>query len=108
MKLPPGLELKSPSLICKLKKSLYGLNQASRQWYSKLSEALHQQGYSHSPNDHSLFLKKNGSSSTIVAVYVEDVLVTGNDTEEILKLKVFLHDKFKIKDLGYLNFFSGN
>ncbi|KAI3700840.1 hypothetical protein L2E82_45479 [Cichorium intybus] len=107
MRLPPGHENTSQSLVCKLKKSLYGLKQASRQWYSKLSEALHQQGYKHSPNDHSLFLKNNGSSLVIVAIYVDDILVTGNNTEDIFKLKAFLHDKFQIKDLGFLNFFLG-
>ena len=80
MKLPPGQEMISPSLVYKLNKSLYGLKQASRQWYSKLSEALHHQGYKHPPNDHSLFFKKDGGSIVVVAIYVDDVLITGNNT----------------------------
>lgn len=96
MRLPPGHEASSSSsLVCKLKKSLYGLRQASRQWYAKLSTALRSKGYSHSPNDYSLFLMKSNSSITIVAVYVDDILVTSDDIGEIQSLKEFLHHEFK-------------
>jgi len=62
MKLPPGITLDVPNAICKLQKSLYGLKQASRQWYAKLNDVLLQQGYVHSENDYSLFCKKQDSS----------------------------------------------
>ena len=48
-----------------------------------------------------------GSHVTYVAVYVDDIMVTGNNQEEIHHLKSFLDSKFKIKDLGHLNFFLG-
>ena len=82
MKLPPGYNVDNPHLVCKLNKYLYGLKQASRQWYAKLTQVLHQQGYVHSKNDYSLFLKKSNGSITIVAVYVDDILVTCNNVEE--------------------------
>lgn len=107
MKPPPGPVLSNPNQVCRLRKSLYGLKQASRQWYSKLSETLHTMGYKNSKNDYSLFLKKMGSSVVFVAVYVDDVIITGNHEEEIQALKKFLDDTFKIKDLGYLNYFLG-
>ncbi|XP_019262933.1 PREDICTED: uncharacterized protein LOC109240718 [Nicotiana attenuata] len=66
MQAPPGLEVHSPGLVCKL--SLYGLK---------------------------------------LAMYVDDVLLTGTDSEEINQLKAFLHDKFKIKDLGQLHYILG-
>ncbi|KAI3758794.1 hypothetical protein L6452_06366 [Arctium lappa] len=107
MKRPKGMLCSNPNFVCKLEKSLYGLKQASRQWYSKLSEALKSKGFLHSKNDYSLFLKKTASSFTIVAVYVDDVIVTGDTNSEIDNLKTFLHDTFKIKDLGQLNYFLG-
>lgn len=51
MKIPPGISTSSSSHVHKLKKPLYDLKQASRQWYSKLSEALRTRGYHNSQND---------------------------------------------------------
>lgn len=107
MKIPLGLKGDFSGKVCKLNKTLYGLKQASRQWYSKLSTALLSQGYSHSLNDYSLFFKKKGSSVVFLGVYVDDIIVTGNDLVAIASLKSFLHRQFKIKDLGTLNYFLG-
>lgn len=90
MKLPLGHSVSTPSLVYRLKKSLYGLRHASRQWYAKLSTSLYSKGYTHSQNDHSLFIKKSNESMVIVVVCVYDILVVGNDNEEIQSLKAFL------------------
>ncbi|XP_019255211.1 PREDICTED: uncharacterized protein LOC109233803 [Nicotiana attenuata] len=107
MEVPQGLAVDRSDLVCKLNKSLYGLKQASRQWYEKLTEALCSKGYTHSLLDYSLFYKKNGGSMVFVAVYVDDVLVTGTDLEEIGTLKRYPHETFRIKDLGRLHYFLG-
>ncbi|XP_019232957.1 PREDICTED: uncharacterized protein LOC109213594 [Nicotiana attenuata] len=62
MQAPPGLEVHSPRLVCKLNRSLYGLKQASRQWYDKLTKVLYLRGYTYSMYDYSLFHRKQGSS----------------------------------------------
>ncbi|KAL8145460.1 hypothetical protein AgCh_003579 [Apium graveolens] len=107
MKPPSGLHLSDSSLVCKLIKSLYGLKQASREWLKKLSAELHSMGYNYSRNDHSLFYKKNGSLILFLAVYVDDILVIGNDTAEITSIKQYLDSVFKIKDLGDLHYLLG-
>ncbi|XP_072071634.1 uncharacterized protein [Arachis hypogaea] len=107
MKLPKGLQCSNPNLVCKLTKSLYGLKQASRQWNIKLSAALADLGFTPSENDHSLFTKSTGTTFTAILVYVDDLVLAGDDLSEIQAVKMFLDDKFKIKDLGLLKFFIG-
>ena len=63
--------------------------------------------YSQSDVDHSLFIRTQGSSFTVVLVYVDDLLIAGNDLTIITDLKTFLADQFKLKDLGTLKYFLG-
>ncbi|GKB81856.1 reverse transcriptase, RNA-dependent DNA polymerase, partial [Tanacetum coccineum] len=95
------------TLVCKLKKYLYSLKQTPRQWFSKLSNALIEFGFTQSKTDYSLFLKKEGSSIRVVLVYVDDLLITRNDQSQIFKLKTHLSSVFHMKDLGELNYFLG-
>ncbi|CAN1266026.1 Retrovirus-related Pol polyprotein from transposon TNT 1-94 [Linum perenne] len=107
MKPPLGLHLDSPNLVCKLNKSLYGLKQASRQWNFKLTEFLQIRGFSQSKADYSLFTKNQNGLFLAVLVYVDDIIMTGNDDQGIQNLKTQLHEKFTIKDIGELKFFLG-
>ena len=105
MKPPPSLSLARSTQVCKLLKSIYCLKQAPRQLYSKLSESLVSLGYIQSLNDYSLTFKKLADSIVFVAIYVDDVLVIGNDEIEISFLKEYFDAQFKIKDLGILHYF---
>nr|XP_033509264.1 uncharacterized protein LOC117274159 [Nicotiana tomentosiformis] len=90
-----------------LNKSLYGLRQASRQWYAKLSSALQSKSFHASLIDYSLFTKLVDGSLTVVAVYVDDILVAGDNMSEITTLMQFLDVEIKIKDLRELHYFLG-
>ena len=79
MALPQGLSTSKPNQVCLLKKSLYGLKKASRQWFNTISHALQVLGYSQSQADHTLYIKKTETSFTALLLYVDDVLLAGND-----------------------------
>jgi len=83
------------------------LKQASRQWFAKISSTIIQAGFSQSISDYLLFINHNGNSSTFVLVYVDDIIITGNDDLAIHQLKQFIENKFFIKDLGKLKYFFG-
>lgn len=108
MSIPPEHHLVNrPDLACKLNKAIYGLKQSPRAWYAKLSHVLINIGLKRSSADPSLFVKKGFFGTTIVLVYVDDIVITGDDQGEISKLKALLHKKFAIKDLGVLKYFLG-
>ncbi|XP_070007569.1 uncharacterized protein LOC142165388 [Nicotiana tabacum] len=97
IRIPHGLQISFSSssstspLVCRLRKSLYGLKQASRQWFSKLSDALLSKGYIANKKDYSLFTKSS-SDSLVVLVVVDDILLDGADIAEMTALKQFLDD----------------
>ncbi|CAM8925259.1 unnamed protein product [Rhodiola kirilowii] len=109
MKLPVGFykKEKAAGKVCKLVKSLYGLKQASRQWFAKFSEAITDFGFQRSLNDYSLFTLKKGTDFLILLVYVDDVVITGTSSSLISDVKKYIHDLFRIKDLGLLKYFLG-
>ncbi|KAL9273608.1 Retrovirus-related Pol polyprotein from transposon RE1-like protein [Drosera capensis] len=110
MHMPPGYVNQGPNharSVCRLNKSLYGLKQASRNWYAKCSNALPSFGFRRSASDHSLFVITSGSHIILVMIYVDDMIVTGNDPTHIEQVKTFIRSKFGIKDLGKLKYFLG-
>ncbi|KAF5812790.1 putative RNA-directed DNA polymerase [Helianthus annuus] len=93
--------------VCRLKKSLYGLKQSPRAWFGKFTLAMKEYGYHQSNADHTLFLKRRNGLVTCLIIYVDDMIITGDDTEEIARLKRNLFSKFEMKDLGNLKYFLG-
>ncbi|KAK0605442.1 hypothetical protein LWI29_026876 [Acer saccharum] len=105
---PPRLQRQGENnLVCRLHKSLYCLKQASRQWLAKFSEAICSAGFVQSRADYSLFTKTQGKLFTALLIYVDDILITGNNPVSIAATKKFLHNHFNLKDLGNLKYFLG-
>ncbi|KAL4334375.1 hypothetical protein GQ457_07G010170 [Hibiscus cannabinus] len=106
--IPPGFDSNIEQPVCKLRKSLYGLKQSSRAWFGRFSKAMLRLGFKQSQGDHTLFIKKlffRGSNCTIL--YVDDIIVTGDDSEDIENLKRCLVKEIKVKELGRLKYFLG-
>ena len=107
MELPQGVIPPKLDQVCRLKKSLYGLRQTSKQWYKKLSIILMSTSYAQSQADHSLFTKANSGLFTALLIYVDDMILVGDDIAKIKKGETKLDSLFKIKDLEPLKFFLG-
>lgn len=108
MALPPGFYPKGgKGKVCRLKKAIVGLKQSPRAWFDKFSTAISQVGFVRSTFDHSVFIKRDGGHTTMIVVYVDDIVLTGDSGDEIQKVKTFLRSVFDIKDLGLLKCFLG-
>lgn len=70
-----------PNYVCKLNKALYGLKQTPRAWFEKLRTTLVSWGFLNTQSDTSLFVKEDKDSLMYVLVYMDDILVTGNNTK---------------------------
>ncbi|KAL0373882.1 UNVERIFIED_CONTAM: Retrovirus-related Pol polyprotein from transposon RE1 [Sesamum radiatum] len=89
--------------VCKLKRSLYGLKQASRQWNTEFTNKVETFGFLQSKHDHCLFTKTSPSGLLVLLVYVDDILIAGTSETCIQEVKMYLHNLFTIKDLGVAN-----
>ena len=112
MSLPPGYSMKQGGVlpqnpVLKLQKSLYGLKQASRQWYLKFSSTLKKLGFKKSHADHTLFTRIRGTAYIAPLVYADDIVIAENNDEIIEELKKDLAKAFKLRDLGPLKYFLG-
>lgn len=107
MTIPPSIKLSKANQVCKLIKSLYGLKQASRKWYERLTSLLIAHHFYQANSDHSLnsfFINKMTSTSTLLLLYVDDIIIVGNSMTQFDHIKQVLHHTFKIKNIGILKY----
>ena len=94
-------------LVCKLHRALYGLRQASRARFDKLKDSFLQLGFMSSKADQSLFLQFTSTLCIYLLVYVDDIIITRNNSLVISTLIFLLNKKFSLKDFGTLHYFLG-
>jgi ADP-heptose:LPS heptosyltransferase len=95
------------NLVCRLKKALYGLKQAPRVWPDKIGQYLVTSGFQTSNAKFSLYVKKTNHGIVVIVIYVDDLIITGDNDANIFDLKKLLKKKFEMKDLGELRYFLG-
>lgn len=96
---------KHPNKVCKLNKALYGLKQSPRVWYNTFADFMKEQGFTPIDADYSVFT--DPQTGTIIALYVDDVLVTGPNRADIQRIKDALNAKFHMTDLGPYAYYLG-
>ena len=95
------------NLVCELKRSLYGLKQSPRCWNTVFKQYLEYINSKQSTADPCVFVSTGGPNLTIIAVYVDDLIVIAKTPETMKKIKDSLADRFKMKDLGDLHYCLG-
>ena len=99
---PKGfVKLGDENKVCLLKKSIYGLKQASRQWHMKFNSHMIKSGFLRSSYDECVYIKSvGGAAIAYLLLYVDDMLLAGASVKEIQKVKEDLATAFEMKDLG--------
>ena len=107
MKQPEGYAVEGKEeLVCKLRKSIYGLKQSPRCWNSALDSHLKEMGFVQAAGDPCLYIASEGEMF-LIAVYVDDILLAGCSNERLTAVKQALSRKFQVKDMGELHYFLG-
>jgi hypothetical protein len=96
-----------PDLVCHLRKSLYGLKQASQARYSRFASYLTTLGFIEAKSDTSLFIFCRGSDTVYLLLYVDDIILTASSTELLRRTIFALQREFTMKNLGPLHHFVG-
>ena len=105
MHLPPGF--RKANVVWKLKKGLYGLKQASRQWYNKIRTEFEKLGFKRCHSDHGIFYRSANGIRIIIAIYVDDLLLFSDSLKAIKNVKFELNKRFEMTDLGEARWILG-
>jgi hypothetical protein len=105
---PKGFVVEGKEQIgCRLKKSIYGLKQASRQWYLKFDKTISNFGFKENVENNCVYTKFKNGKYIFLILYVDDILLASSDVGLLLETKKFLSSKFDMKDLGEASFVLG-
>jgi histone deacetylase 1/2 len=108
--IPPGMSYDPKKYVCKLNKALYGLATAPLCWFRTIDSYLHSINFETSPREPCVYRKKNPNNPnliTIIVLYVDDILLTGSDSEMIQTTLNNLSSRFQLRNLGYPKRFVG-
>ena len=95
-------------LVCRLRKSIYGLKQSPRCWNQALDAQLKLMGFKQSTSDPCIYTSTTESGGLLIlAVYVDDILLAGKSQQKIAQVKADLRKLFQLKDMGELHYFLG-
>nr|GEU83053.1 retrotransposon protein, putative, Ty1-copia subclass [Tanacetum cinerariifolium] len=105
---PKGfVDTKHPNKVCELQCFIYGLKQASRSWNKRFNVEIKKIGFSHNPDEPCVYLKASGSSFAFLILYVNDILLMGNNITMLQEVKSWLYKCFSMKDLGEATYILG-
>ncbi|CAN1339431.1 Retrovirus-related Pol polyprotein from transposon TNT 1-94 [Linum perenne] len=108
VKQPPGFEDPHfPSSVYKLKKALYGLRQAPRAWYERLTSFLLSKGFRRGQVDNTLFIKVQASETLLVQIYVDDIIFGSTSPSFRQEFATLMTTSFEMSMMGELKFFLG-
>ena len=99
MKLHLGFRTASEDCVCRLRKSIYGLRQASHNWFNKLTRSLKQYGFTQSLAEYFLFTYYQDGILMNLLVYIDDIILAGNNHVACVKFKHYLHECFHIRTM---------
>jgi hypothetical protein len=106
MRPPPGYSVPE-AMVSHLRRSLYGLKQAPRAWFQRFASVVTAAGFSANAHDPALFVHVSPRGRTLLLLYVDDMIITGDDPEYIAFIKARLSGQFLMSDLGSLWYFLG-
>ncbi|KAK1662194.1 hypothetical protein QYE76_050353 [Lolium multiflorum] len=105
---PKGfVDPKNADKVCKLQRSIYGLKQASRSWNRRFDKVIKDFGFIQCHGEACIYKKVSGSSVAFPILYVDDILLIGNDIELLSSVKGYLNNSFSMKDLGEASYILG-
>jgi hypothetical protein len=104
---PPSGVPAPPGYVCRLRRALYGLKQAPRAWHERFVSVIRAASFSPSDHDPALFVHLSPCGRTLLLLYVDDILITGDDEDHISHVKQQLSAGIQMFDLGPLSYFLG-